>query len=228
MNELFERISALRQGIEAARARSPHAAPAVTIVAVTKYHPVERVDEVVEAGILDVGESRVQEALEKAGQSRTRPRWHLIGHLQRNKARRAAELFDVIHSVDSPRLVEALDRAGRPMDIFLQVNVSGEESKTGVSLEALPALLRAAYQAPNLRPLGLMTMAPYDDDPERARPFFRTLRQLQEERNEAGDGPPLEALSMGMSGDHLVAVEEGATHVRIGTALVGKRSPTTG
>jgi len=228
VSTVSDRIHAIHARIDAALARSARGIRPVTLIAVTKYHPAALVDEVVAAGVRDVGESRVQEALAKAREVRAQPRWHLIGHLQRNKAARAAELFSVIHSVDSPRLVETLARTGRPLQLFLQVNVSGEASKQGVAPGEVRELLRSCRAAPRLEPLGLMTMAPYAEDPEEARPCFRALAALQDELNDEGDGPPLRALSMGMSGDFEVALEEGATHIRIGTAITGERSPTGG
>ncbi|MHC4407455.1 MAG: YggS family pyridoxal phosphate-dependent enzyme [Planctomycetota bacterium] len=228
MNQVSQRVSRIRERIQGAQARSHRENRPVTLIAVTKYHPAAMVDDVVGAGVLDVGESRVQEALAKAEAVHGQARWHLIGHLQRNKAVRAAQLFDVIHSVDSLRLIEALAQTGEPVQLFLQVNVSGEATKTGVDPSGVQELLRACHAAPTLEPLGLMTMAPYDDDPERARPHFRALYELQQDLNRAGDGPSLECLSMGMSGDFEVAIEEGSTHIRIGTAITGERSPTAG
>jgi pyridoxal phosphate enzyme (YggS family) len=148
-------------------------------------------------------------------------RWHLIGHLQRNKARKAARLFRCVHSIDSERLIRALPACEPPLEAFLQINVSGEASKHGVPAEQARGLWRAALGADGLRVLGLMTMAPYSEEPEEARPCFRALRELLEDLNRTGDGPPMAGLSMGMSGDFEVALEEGATHVRIGTALAG-------
>ncbi|MHC4939926.1 MAG: YggS family pyridoxal phosphate-dependent enzyme [Planctomycetota bacterium] len=228
MSETSLRVQTIRERIAAAQARSGRSARAITLIAVTKYHPASMVDAVAGAGVLDVGESRVQEALEKSPRVSAPVRWHLIGHLQRNKAKRAAEFFDVIHSVDSTRLVEALARSERRLEIFLQVNVSGEQTKSGVAPESVRGLLQAVRAAPNLAPLGLMTMAPFSGDPEDARPAFRTLYELQSDLNAEGDGPPLEYRSMGMSGDFEVAVEEGATHIRIGTAITGGRSQTGG
>lgn len=196
----------------------------VTIVAVTKTHPAEVVDAVAALGLLDVGESRVQEASAKAPLVRSAGvRWHLVGHLQRNKARRAAELFSVIHSVDSEALVEALAATERRLGVFLEINVAGDAKKHGARPEDARALLKAALRPGSLDVLGLMTVPPLEGDP---RGVFRALRQLLLDLNRNGDGPPLRSLSMGMSGDYEVAVEEGATHVRIGTALIGARSPT--
>lgn len=221
MGSISDRLASIRETIRGALRRAGDPDRAVRIVAVTKNHPPEVVDEVARAGLADVGENRVQEALAKAPRVRAAGlHWHLIGHLQRNKVARALELFATIHSVDSPRLVDALAAAGRPVEVFLQVNVSGEAAKYGVA----PADARGLWQhalAAGLAVTGLMTMAPWTDDPERVRPVFRTLRELRDDLIAAGDGPPPRHLSMGMSGDYAVAVEEGATHVRIGSALVG-------
>ena len=222
MSAIEKNLFEIRSAIDAALARSPAPDRDVTIVAVTKHRPPEIVEAVAAAGLRDVGENRVLEAIHKAKQVSAPVRWHMIGHLQRNKAARAAALFDCIHSVDNERLVDVLGRAGRPLDVFLQVNIAGEAQKSGVSPESARALWQRALTADALRVCGLMTMAPYDPDPQRARPVFAALRELRDELNRFGDGPPLSGLSMGMSGDYAVAVEEGATHVRIGTALVGE------
>jgi pyridoxal phosphate enzyme (YggS family) len=225
---IVERLAAIRERIDAALKRGGDPGRDVTIIAVTKGHPAEIVDQVAAAGLLDVGENRVQELVAKAPLVRADVRWHMIGHLQRNKAARAAELCGTIHSVDSERLARALGATGRALRVFLQVNVSGEASKSGVVPEELPALWRAALAADPLEVAGLMTMAPYSEDPEAARPVFRALRQLRDDLVRTGDGPPFSGLSMGMSGDYAVAVEEGATHVRIGTALVGRKRVSPG
>jgi len=222
---IAERIQSVQGKIEAAAARSHHGPRPVTLIAVTKHHTAEAVEAVAAAGILDVGENRVQEALEKATRVTAELRWHLIGRLQRNKVRRALELFGTVHAVDSPRLLGAIGATERALDIFLQVNVSGEQSKGGVSPADIADLLREARKWPQLRVLGLMTMAPYDENPEAARPHFRTLRELRDDLNRAGCSPPMECLSMGMSGDYEVAVEEGATHVRIGSAIMADITP---
>ena len=220
MATIEERVHQILGRVRAATARSDHSSGPATVIAVTKHHPASAVDAVAAAGLLDVGENRVQEALGKAPEVRADVRWHLIGHLQRNKVNKALTLFDTIHSVDSVRLAEALGAAERPLEIFLQCNVSGEASKSGVSVEDAPELLRAAAGWPTLRILGLMTMAPYSEDPEDARPCFRSLRELRDDLNRSGVAPPMECLSMGMSGDFEVAVEEGATHLRIGSAIL--------
>jgi hypothetical protein len=222
--QIAERLAGIRANIDAALRRSDDPQRDVTIVAVTKTHPAAVVDAVAQAGLLDVGENRVQEALAKAPDVAAPVRWHLIGHLQRNKVRAALRLFRVIHSVDSQRLVEALGATEERIRIFLQINVSGEHSKFGAPPEAARGLWRAALGHRTLDVAGLMTMAPYSDDPEAARPVFRALRELRDDLNRTGDGPPLRLLSMGMSGDYEVAVAEGATHVRIGSALLARNA----
>ncbi|MCK6460015.1 MAG: YggS family pyridoxal phosphate-dependent enzyme [Planctomycetes bacterium] len=223
MPEIERRLRDIRGRIGAALARGADPRREVTIVAVTKTRPASVVDEVASLGVLDIGESRVQEAASKAPLVRAAVRWHLVGHLQRNKARRAAELFSVIHSLDSIPLVEALGATGRRLQAFVEVNVAGDVRKHGARPEDARALRLAALRTGTVEVLGLMTVPPVEADP---RPVFRALRELLGELNRAGDGPPLRSLSMGMSGDYETAVEEGATHVRIGTALVGARSPT--
>ena len=146
----------------------------------------------------------------------TGARFHLIGHLQSNKARKAAELFSVIQTIDSPKLARRLDEAGRPLDVMLEVKLSGEDAKSGADPAELPALIDAVRSTKNLRLLGLMTMPPWSDDAEPSRPYFRRLRELAVQFD-------LPNLSMGMSHDFEVAIEEGATHIRVGTALFGKR-----
>jgi pyridoxal phosphate enzyme (YggS family) len=222
VGEIPERLARVRRAIGSALARAGDPAREVTIVAVTKTHPASVVDEVAAAGITDIGESRVQEAAAKMERALAEVRWHLVGHLQRNKARRAAELFQVIHSVDSPALVEALGATGRPLQVFLQVNVAGEARKHGVRPEGARGLLQAALRATALEVLGLMTIPPLEEDP---RPSFRALRELRDDLASTGDGPPLRALSMGMSSDFEAAIEEGATHIRLGTVLFGARAP---
>jgi len=143
-------------------------------------------------------------------------RFHLIGHLQSNKAKKASELFSVIQTVDSPKLARRLDEAGRPLDIMLEVKLSGEDAKSGAGPEELPVLIEAVRATRNLHLVGLMTMPPWSDEPEPSRPYFRRLRELASRFG-------LSQLSMGMSHDFEVAIEEGATHIRVGTALFGKR-----
>ncbi len=206
----------------------------IRIVAVTKGHPLEAVREAAAEGLLDVGENRVQEALEKQAAWPDAPvRWHLIGHLQTNKARKAVGRFVLIHSVDSVRLADELDRAatarGLVQDVLVQVNVAREPQKTGAAPEEAEAVAGRVARLPGLRFLGLMTMAPLTDDAGVLRATFRALRELRD-RLAAGSSVlpasrcPLE-LSMGMSNDFEIAVEEGATLLRLGTVLFGERAP---
>lgn len=226
VQELRARVDAVRERIEAARHRAGRT-DAVTLVAVTKTHPVDVVRMAIDAGVEDVGENRVQEMDEKVAQiGREAVRWHLIGHLQRNKAARAVAIADLVHSLDSLRLAEALSaeavKAGVTVRALVQVNTAGEESKFGLSeAEAVDAVGRMAA-LPGLRLEGMMTMAPFTDDEAVIRRAFAGARRLCEEaaRQVPGFG---RGLSMGMSNDFEAAVEEGSTLVRVGSTLFGER-----
>jgi pyridoxal phosphate enzyme (YggS family) len=213
-------VARVRERIERACARGRREPGSVRLIAVTKTHPVAIVDAAYAAGVRDFGESRVQEALPKIAAARAagvEATWHLIGHLQTNKTAAAIDAFDILHSVDSIRLAEALSRrAARKLKVLLEVNVAREASKEGVVAADLPAFLREVRQLANLEVAGLMSVAPRVENPEQARPVFRRLREL---RDELGVGE----LSMGMTGDFEVAIEEGATMVRVGRALFGER-----
>ncbi len=224
-----ENLEQVRARIAAAAKRVGRDPAGVRLIAVTKGVPVPHIEEATACGIQDVGENRVQEAQEKrfslrpfdklrAGGSKDERviRWHLIGHLQRNKVKQALEFFDCIHSVDSLELIAALSRIERKLPVLIQVNVSGEATKHGCTPEEAAKLVEAVRASNNLDCQGLMMMAPYSDNPESARPFFRRLRELAGRMK-------LKELSMGMSSDFEVAVEEGATMVRIGTAIFGGR-----
>jgi hypothetical protein len=219
---LRERLDSLEDRIARAAARSRRRRQDITLVAVTKNLPAQAIEEAARLGVRHFGENYVQEFETKraalAGStSSAGARFHLIGHLQANKARKAVELFDVIQTVDSARLAQRLDQAAAgPIDVMLEVKLSPEESKAGVSPEDLPCLMEAVAGCPNLRLRGLMTMPPWSDQAEPSRPYFRRLRALAEENGLAG-------LSMGMSHDFETAIEEGATLIRIGTALFGPR-----
>jgi pyridoxal phosphate enzyme (YggS family) len=190
----------------------------ITLIGVSKIFPPEAILEAYDAGLRNFGENYVQEFEGKfpAVQHLPGARFHLIGHLQSNKSRKAAELFQVIQTVDSPKLARRLNEVGRPLDILIEVKLSEEQAKAGAAPETLPALLAEIGACPHLRLLGLMTMPPWDDDPEKSRPYFRQLRALAQQHS-------LHALSIGMSHDFEVAIQEGATHIRVGTALFGKR-----
>lgn len=218
MQTLRERVAGVEARIHEAAARARRDPAEITLVAVTKIFPAEAVREAWELGLRVFGENYVQEFEEKRAElpHLEGARFHLIGHLQSNKARKAAELFDAIQTVDSAKLARRLDEAGKPLDVMLEVKLSGEQAKSGAAPEDLPALIDAVAACRNLRLLGLMTMPPWSEDPERSRPYFRRLRQLAERHG-------LRELSMGMSHDLEAAIEEGATFVRVGTALFGRR-----
>jgi pyridoxal phosphate enzyme (YggS family) len=218
--------------VRAAR-RAGRAPEDVTLVAVSKTHPAALVREAAAAGLRDFGENRLQEAEGKIAELKDVPglRWHLIGHLQPNKARRAARLFDLIHSVDSAALVARLERLcaedGRDvLDVLVQVDLAGEETKSGATEEELSAVFEALSGCVRVRCRGLMTLPPFFEDAERVRPYFRRLRELRDEwgaRGAFGGVVGAAELSMGMSHDFEVAVEEGATLVRVGTSVFGER-----
>lgn len=220
------RLSEVRERIVAAAARSGRAADAVTLVAVSKSFSADLVARAVEAGAEDLGENRAQELKEKAIALPAGPRWHFIGHLQTNKARQVVGLAHLVHSVDRFGLAEEISRRARAIDItqdvLVEVNISGEGTKHGVEPPAAPALALEVAGLDNLRVRGLMTMAPFTDDPERSRPYFSDLRALGERVAAAVDGAT--ELSMGMTRDFEVAIEEGATLVRVGEAIFGPRS----
>lgn len=210
--------------VASARERGGHG-QTVTLVAVTKTHGVEAVRAVAAAGITDVGENRVQEAEPKRAECGVPLRWHLIGHVQRNKAS-SAVAFDMVHSLDSNRLATALDRAAaqaeRVCEVLVQVNVSGEESKFGVAAADVAELADVLHSCSSLKVRGIMTMAPYDAEEVVLRKVFADARACADTLREAGHDASV--LSMGMSGDFKIAVEEGATHVRLGTMLFGERA----
>lgn len=221
---LAERVADVRRVIGEAQARGGWHHP-VRIVAVTKTHGPEAVRAAWAAGLTDVGENRVQEALPKMAAAGVPVAWHLVGTLQRNKARHAAGRFALIHSLDRVELAQELARripAGSRQGVLVQVNCSAEPQKGGVEPDALPALLDALRGLPALDPRGLMTLAELTDDSGRQRAAFARLRRLRDEA--AARGHDLPELSMGMSGDYPVAVEEGATIVRLGTVLFGERA----
>lgn len=232
--------STIRANLEDVRRRLARAAgqagrdPAdVRLVAVSKTFGADHVRAAVAAGQADFGENRVQEALQKIGQTADLEiRWHLVGHLQSNKARKAAPAFAAIHSIDRLDLLERLDRAAAELgvspDVLVQVDLAGEATKSGATPDEARALVAAAATCRAVRLAGLMLLPPFFDDAEEARPYFERLRRLRDEMA-ASDAPAglLRELSMGMSHDFEVAVEEGATIVRIGTAIFGARPPAT-
>jgi pyridoxal phosphate enzyme (YggS family) len=226
MNDITAQLAAVREEIAAAAARAGRDPSGVRLVAVSKTHPSEAVAAAAGAGQRIFGESRVQEARDKIPASPPGLDWHFIGHLQKNKIRQALPLFGFFHSIDSTPLALSIDRVAgeinRSVDGLLEVNISGEETKHGFSPGQLRAEFATLAKLPNLRVRGLMTMAPYSDNPEDARPVFRTLRKLRDELQSAHNYP-LPELSIGMSGDFAPAIEEGATLVRIGSSIFGAR-----
>lgn len=221
--DLARRVAEVRQRIDAAVARGGHG-QRVTIVAVTKTHGPEAVEAAYRAGLHDVGENRVQEALKKMDAVTVPVRWHLIGHLQRNKVKEVGR-FAMVHSVDSARLADAVSDYGvarhEAVDALVQVSVVGEESKGGFSPDELAAEAEQFTARAGVKVMGVMTMAPLDADERTLRTVFRGAREAREKL--IGAGHPAHALSMGMSSDFEIAVEEGATMVRLGTVLFGAR-----
>jgi pyridoxal phosphate enzyme (YggS family) len=224
------RLTEVRARIDAAARGAGRDPSSVRLVAVSKTFPIDAVREAYAAGHRDFGENRVQEALEKISASQDLPdaRWHLLGHLQSNKARKAAPAFAMIQSVDSSDLLQKLDAAaaesGRAPELLVQVDLAGEDTKYGISPTEVPQILDAAVQCRAARVVGLMTLPPIPDTPEDSRPWFRRLQDLREEWLAAGvPAGLLREMSMGMSGDFEVAVQEGATIVRVGTAIFGSR-----
>ena len=227
---LAARFAEVKARIEAAVKGSGRSSGEVRLIAISKTHPSSLIKSVIELGATDLGENRVQEAEVKIPQvGRDAARWHLVGHLQANKARRALQLFDVIHSLDSIALAQRLDRLceelGRQsVPLLIQVDLAHEETKSGIAEQELPQLVEAMGELKRLELIGLMTLPPFFADPEHARPYFRRLRQLRDELVAAGVfGDKLGELSMGMTHDFAVAIDEGATMVRIGTAIFGER-----
>jgi len=218
------RLAEVRGRIAAAAARAGRRPEDVTLIAVSKTHSAAAVLAALDAGLTDFGENRVQEGVAKAAEvaaslpsGTASPTWHLIGHLQTNKVRAALGTFAILHSVDSERLLRAISAAASiPVQAMIEVNVAAEPQKYGIPPEDLQALLETSHALPNIDVIGLMTVAPLVSRPDDARPVFRSLRGLAERHS-------LRALSMGMTNDFEIAIEEGATHVRVGRALFGER-----
>ncbi|MDD3599121.1 MAG: YggS family pyridoxal phosphate-dependent enzyme [Firmicutes bacterium] len=228
MSSISDSLSILRGRIAEASARAGRDPREVKLVAVSKNIDVERIVLAVEAGVRDFGENRVQEAAEKIPRVHADVTWHFVGHLQRNKAKDAVELFSLIHSLDSIRLARELDRrcemADSTIDLLLQVNISGETTKFGVPPEMARDVLLEIARYERLRVRGLMVIAPYSDNAEDSRPWFSQARQLTRELGRLSiSNVSMDELSMGMSGDYEVAIEEGATIIRVGTAIFGER-----
>ena len=234
-DEVPERLRAVRERIAGAAVRSGRDPEAVTLVGVSKRKPASLIVSAVRAGLRDIGESYVQEALSKLPDAWQEleeaglhpPRCHFVGSLQSNKARDAVQAFDVVESLDRPSLARALSRRaearGRRLPVLLQVDLAGEASKGGVAATDAPALLALCASLPGLSVDGLMTLPPAAGDAEASRPFFAQLQELRDSLRGSAAGAGLRELSMGMSADYEVAIEEGATWVRVGTALFGSR-----
>lgn len=227
-----ENLKSVEEKINRACERCGRKREEVTLIAVSKTKPVEMMEEALQSGIRTFGENKVQEIVKKQPLLPDGLDWHMIGHLQRNKVRQIAGKVAMIHSVDSLRLAEQIQKEYKNLDIMakilIEVNIAGEESKFGLASEETEELIRKIAQMPNLRVCGLMTIAPFTDDPEKNRIHFSNLRKLLVDINSKNiDNISMTELSMGMTGDYEVAIEEGATMVRVGTGIFGDRQYTS-
>ena len=222
----MQTLSNVKEKIAKAAEKAGRDPSEITLVAVTKTHGPEEINEAIACGVTDIGENKVQEILSKYDSISKGVRWHLIGHLQTNKVKSVVDKVDIIHSVDSFHLAEEIDRRckaiGKTMDILIQVNAAGEKQKSGIAPEELMPLLDEISRLTNLRVRGLMQIAPETDNPESVRKYFRIVKDLYDQI------PGADILSMGMSGDFEIAIEEGANMVRIGTAIFGERNYNNG
>ncbi len=226
---ISDNIKTVTNRIAAAAKRAGRGPASIRLVVVTKTIDVARIKEAVDAGATILGENRVQEAREKIEKLGSVASWHLIGHLQANKAKYAVRLFDLIHSIDGLELAKEIDRqaakTGKVQNVLIEVNIGGEASKAGMTVRNAPALVREAAKLGNIAIQGLMTIPPFSENPDDSRPYFRVLNELAESiAYEKIPGVSMRELSMGMSGDFEVAIEEGATLVRVGTAIFGERA----
>ncbi len=229
MSTISDNLVYVEQRIREACKRSGRSRDEVTLIAVSKTKPVPDLEEALRCGYDVFGENKVQEIRDKSPVLPASVHWHMIGHLQANKVKYLIGTVDMIHSVDNEKLAEEIEKQAAKhdviMDVLCEVNMAGEESKFGLTPEATPAFVRQISVLPHLRIRGLMTIAPYTEDPESNRVYFRGLRELMERINEAGiPGVQMDMLSMGMTGDYEVAIEEGATFVRVGTGIFGERN----
>ena len=225
---LADNLKSVQKKIEEACQRSGRSAEEVTLVAVSKTKPNEMIEELYAAGHRDFGENYIQELRAKHEALPKDIRWHMIGHLQRNKVKQLIGQTVMIHSVDSLRLAETIsaeaEKANTVVPVLIEVNMAGEESKFGISPQEAEALIRSACGLSGIKISGLMTIAPYTEDPETNRPYFAGLRQLAVDIGQKSiDNVSMSVLSMGMTGDFEVAIEEGATHIRVGTGIFGER-----
>jgi pyridoxal phosphate enzyme (YggS family) len=229
MTDVGANCQIIRARIHEAAVKSGRRAGDIKLLGAAKAQSVELVHAAIAAGVTLIGENYVQEAKDKRQRISQSVEWHMIGHLQRNKAKAAVEIFDVVESLDNLALARELDKAagkiGKTVRVFMEVNLGGEKSKSGIAKDEVAALLQEAAKLSHLRVEGLMTVPPFHENPEEVRPYFRQLRELYEKLNELHlPNIDLKELSMGMTHDYPVAIEEGATIVRIGTALFGPRS----
>ena len=226
---IAEKLNEVKENIEGAKAkRSPDKQHEVRLIAVTKNHDVQAMREAIDAGVTDIGENRIQEAKEKFATLDRDVTWHLIGHLQTNKAKQAVKIFDLIHSVDTLHLAEAINNAAAGINkvqkVLVQVNLAKEDSKSGVYVEELADLLHKVDELPNLQLMGLMCIAPNYDDVEECRPLFAKMYEIfQKVKEITFSTANILYLSMGMTHDYEIAVEEGANMVRVGTGIFGPR-----
>ncbi len=225
---IADNLKTVRDRMEAAARRAGRDPSPVKLIVVTKTVDADRIREAVAAGAVILGENRVQEAKEKIEKLGRIAGWHLIGHLQTNKAKYAVKLFDVIHSIDNLELAKEIDKqaakVNKVQEVLIEVSIAGEAAKAGVAIEKTLGLIREAAKLKHISIKGLMTIPPFLDNPEQVRPYFKKLRELSENvTRENIPGVSMRELSMGMSGDFEVAIEEGATMVRVGTAIFGER-----
>ena len=230
MSQIADNLKIIEERIANAASKAGRNAQDIKLIAVSKTVDAERIKLAIEAGVTILGENYIQEARNKIKEIGQGARWDFIGHLQSNKAKYAVDLFEMIHSVDRLSLAQEINRVaekkGKKVRILVQVNISGEETKSGINPQKVKALIGEIASMNNLSLEGLMTMPPYFDDPENARPYFTALRELRDIILKESIGNfSLQELSMGMSGDFEVAIEEGSTMVRIGTAIFGERPP---
>ena len=229
MSMVVENLAEVEKHICEACARAGRSRDEVTLIAVSKTKPVSMIEELLPGGTRDFGENKVQELVDKYEVLPKDIHWHLIGHLQRNKVKYVVDKACLIHSVDSMRLAETISeegvKKGVTVPVLIEVNVAGEESKFGVTLEETEGLVREIAKLPSIQIKGLMTIAPYVEDPEENRVHFSRLKQLSVDiKNKNIDNVAMDVLSMGMTGDYQVAIEEGATMVRVGTGIFGERN----
>ena len=226
--EIANNLRRIRSQIDEAAARVDRDPRSIRLIGAAKTKGIELVGDAIAAGLCDVGENYLQEGAEKIPQLPNSAHWHMIGHVQRNKARKVVELFDTIHTVDSARLAASLGHHAKELqktiEILIEVNLANESSKRGIAAMEIPALIDVIAEEPRLRLIGLMALPPFHPDPEQMRPYFHRLREMRDHlETRMPQNVLLNELSMGMSNDFPVAIEEGATMIRIGTALFGER-----